>query len=429
MDKVVAMILAGGQGERLSILSHERAKPAVMFAGRYRIIDFTLSNCVHSGIYTVGVLTQYRPRSLNEHIGIGRPWDLDRSSGGGVTLLQPYTGRGEADWYRGTADAVYQNLAYLEETRAEYVFVLAGDHIYQMHYDAMLDFHKQSGAEVTVGVVEVPWEDAPRFGTVMTDDDGQLVGFEEKVANPRSNLASMGIYVFNRAALEERLSEDAYDSRSTHDFGRDIIPAMVQRDRVFGYRFNGYWRDVGTLEAYWQANMDVMGEPPAIDLYNIDYPLLTRPYNYPPAKIGPRAHVSRSLISNGCVVAGYVEHSVLSPGVYVAEGAVVKDSIIFDNTRIERGAMVERSILDKEVVVGPGSQVGWGDDMTPNHSDPGILDSGLTLAGKRAHLPSGVRIGRNCKIGPNVLPSDFIDMFVPSGATVEMHRRSQRPPF
>lgn len=428
MEKIVALILAGGQGERLSILSQERAKPAVMFGGRYRIIDFTLSNCVNSGIYHCGVLTQYRPRSLNEHIGIGRPWDLDRSWGsGGVTLLQPYTGRGESDWYRGTADAVYQNIAYLEETRADLVVVLAGDHIYRMHYDQMIAFHKVAGADCTVGVVDIPPEEAFRFGTCVMEGDGRITGFEEKVANPRSLIGSMGIYVFNADVLKERLLEDAY-KKSHHDFGRDLLPVMVERDKVYGYRFDGYWRDVGTLEAYWQANMDLLVDLPDINLYDTEYPVLTVNSNYPPAKIGPRAHVSRSLLSEGCIVSGYVEHSVLSPGVHVEEGAVVKDSIIFNNTRIERGAMVERAILDKEVVVGFGSQVGWGDDYTPNHLDPQVLNTGITLVGKRAILPSGLRVGRNCKIGPNIRPSDFEGPMVASGGTVEAPSPG-RPPF
>jgi glucose-1-phosphate adenylyltransferase len=428
MEKVVAMILAGGQGERLSTLSHERAKPAVMFGGRYRIIDFTLSNCVNSGIYTVGVLTQYRPRSLNEHIGIGRPWDLDRSTGGGVTLLQPYTGRGESDWYRGTADAVYQNLAFLDETRADLVVVLAGDHVYRMQYDQLIAFHKAAGASATVGVVPVAAEDASRFGTVVMEADGRITGFDEKTDSPRSLIASMGIYVFNRDVLEERLAEDAH-RRTSHDFGRDIMPVMVERDRVYGYRFDGYWRDVGTLEAYWQANMDLLVDLPDINLYDTEYPMLTRVSNYPPAKIGPRAHVSRSLLSEGCIVAGYVEHSVLSPGVHVEEGAVVKDSIIFNDTHIERGAMVERCVLDKEVIVGYGAQLGWGDDFSPNQQDPAVLYSGLTIVGKRAVLPSGLRVGRNCKIGPNVRPGDFTVTTLASGETIEVQRPANRPPF
>ena len=417
MNRVVALILAGGQGERLSILSQERAKPAVVFAGRYRIIDFTLSNCVNSGIYRVGILTQYRPRSLNDHIGIGRPWDLDRA-GGGVYLLQPYTGRGASDWYRGTADAVYQNLYFLDEQRVEEAVVLSGDHIYQMRYDEIIAFHRSVGADVTVGVVEVPWQDVSRYGTVIMDDAQRVVAFEEKIPNAKSNLASMGIYVFNKDILRARLIEDAH-RKSNHDFGQDILPTMVERDKVYGYPFKGYWRDAGTIEAYWQANMDLLEELPEFNLYDRINPVRTRIDNYPPAKIGPGAHVSRSLLSDGCIVDGYVDHSVLSPGVHIEAGAVIKDSIVFNDVFVERGAIIDRCIIDKEVRIGHGSQLGWGDDYSPNHHEPKNLVGGFTLVGKRSLLPPGLRVGRNCKIGPEAHAQDFEDLFVPSGATVE----------
>ncbi|MBI2886945.1 MAG: glucose-1-phosphate adenylyltransferase [Chloroflexi bacterium] len=424
MNNLVALILAGGQGERLSILSQERAKPAVIFAGRYRIIDFTLSNCVNSGIFRVGVLTQYRPRSLNDHIGIGRPWDLDRA-GGGIFLLQPYTGRGASDWYRGTADAVYQNLYFLEEQRADLVVVLAGDHVYSMRYDHMVAFHRSVGADVTVGVVEVPRSEVGRYGTVVLDEENRVRTFEEKVAHAQSNLASMGIYVFNLDALRERLIEDAH-RKSNHDFGQDILPVMVERDKVYGYKFEGYWRDVGTLEAYWQANMDLLAELPEFNLYDRANPVLTRVANYPPAKVGAQAHVSRSLVCEGCIVDGYIDHSILSPGVHVEEGAVVRDSIIFDDVYIERGAIVDRCIVDKEVRIGHGSQLGWGDDYTLNRQEPKNLCTGLTLVGKRSVLPSGLRVGRNCKVGPLAYASDFENHSVPSGATVEGARGMRR---
>lgn len=417
MDRVLAMILAGGQGERLSILSQERAKPAVMFAGRYRIIDFTLSNCVNSNIFRVAVLTQYRPRSLNEHIRIGRPWDLDRSDGG-VFLLQPYTGRGESDWYRGTADAVYQNLSILDEHRVDLVLVLAGDHIYHMRYDEMIASHRTTGADVTLGVVPVPWDDVARYGTVVLDEDKRVLDFQEKVGEPQSNLGSMGIYVFNREVLKARLTEDAY-RKSTHDFGRDIIPSMVGRDKVYAHEFQGYWRDVGTVEAYWQANMDLLEERPEFNLYDPENPVKTNTELYPPAKIGPRADVRRSLLSDGCVVEGLVHHSVLSPGVVVEEGAVVRDSIIFNNSTIQRGAVIDRCIVDKEVTIGRDARLGTGEDYTPNQQEPRNLYSGLTLVGKRAVLPPGVRIGRNCKISPGVSPADFASPVVPSGETIE----------
>ena len=410
------MILAGGQGERLSTLSQERAKPAVIFGGKYRIIDFTLSNCVNSGIYRVAILTQYRPRSLNDHIGIGRPWDLDRADGG-VHLLQPYTGRGESDWYRGTADAVYQNLYFIEERRVDQVLILAGDHIYQMRYEEMIEFHRASKAEVTLGVVEVPWEEVSRFGTVEMDASGRVTSFREKVADATSNLGSMGIYVFERDVLRQRLIDDAHQ-KSTHDFGHDVIPGMVDAGRVYGFRFPGYWRDVGTLQSYWDANMDLLVDLPSMNLYDPDNRVHTRIANYPPAKIGPGAHVSRSIICDGCIVDGDAEHSVLSPGVPIEEGAVVRDSIVFDDTWIEREANLNRCILDKEVRVGHGSQLGWGDDYTPNQQDPGHLNSGLTLVGKRAVLPPGLRVGRNCKISPGVQPEDFESGTIASGETI-----------
>ncbi len=418
MKRVVALVLAGGQGDRLSVLSEERAKPAVIFGGRYRIIDFALSNVVNSGITRVGVLTQYRPRSLNDHIGIGRPWDLDRT-GGGVTLLQPYLGRESSDWYRGTADAVAQNIYFLEETRAELVLILAGDHVYKMNYDDLITFHFAAGADVTVPLYQVPMNEAHRFGVLTTDDNHRIVEFDEKPRQPKSNLISMGIYCFNRRALVDRLIADAQREESSHDFGHDIIPAMMANGmKVFGYPFEGYWRDVGTIESYYDGNMDLLEDLPELNLYDRDARVHTRVTEYPPAKIGRRAYTSRSLIDRGCIVNGHVEHSVLSPGVYVEEGAVVRDSIIFDDTRIESGAIVNRSIVDKEVLVNKNAYVGYGDDLSPNRDRPDILDCGITIIGKRAKVPAYVRIGRNCVIGPNVIAEGLIDGTIPSGATL-----------
>lgn len=430
MAKVIALILAGGAGNRLSILSEERAKPAVIFGGRYRIIDFTLSNCVNSGITKVGVLTQYRPRSLNDHIGIGRPWDLDRSQGG-VVLLQPYQGRRGTDWYKGTADAVYQNMYFVEESPVEHVFILAGDHIYKMRYDDMLAFHRFSSADVTVGVVEVGAEHASRFGIVTLDSDDRVTGFLEKPQQLQGTLnlclASMGIYVFNKGVLMESLKENAQRKKG-HDFGRDIIPALVERGlRVYAYRYHGYWRDVGTIEAYWEANMDLLVDLPEFNLYDPETVVHTRSEDRPPVKTGPRARISRSLISNGCIINGEVEHSVLSPGVYVEEGAQVVDSVIFDDTILRRGAMVHRSIIDKEVRVGMGTVIGYGDDYTPNQQEPEHIYAGITLVGKRARIPAGVRIGRNCKINATVQEEDFTTDFIPSGSTVESGKIAEQP--
>ncbi len=418
MKRVVALILAGGQGDRLSVLSEERAKPAVIFGGRYRIIDFALSNIVNSGVTRVGVLTQYRPRSLNDHIGIGRPWDLDRS-GGGVTLLQPYLGRESSDWYRGTADAIFQNIYFIEETRAEVVLILAGDHVYKMNYDELIATHLRKGADVTVPLYEVPVAEAHRYGVLTTDADDRIIEFDEKPDRPKSNLISMGIYVFNRQVLIDQLMADSMRD-STHDFGRDIIPAMVDDPsmKVYGSRFDGYWRDVGTIESYYDGNMDLLEDLPKLNLYDPDTRIRTRVTGYPPAKIGRRAYISRSLLDLGCIVNGHVEHSVLSPGVYIEEGAVVRDSIVFDDCRIESGAIVERAIVDKQTVIDKNAYVGYGDDWAPNHERPDIVNCGITIIGKRARILPYTRVGRNVVVGANVEAQGVVDGTIPSGTTL-----------
>jgi len=421
MKPVVALILAGGQGERLSVFSRERAKPAVPFGGKYRIIDFTLSNCVNSGLYDVAVLTQYRPHSLNDHIGIGRPCDLDRNYHG-IRLLQPFLGRRDSDWYRGTADAVSQNLSFVTTHHEERILVLSGDHVYRMDYRRMLEFHEQRGADVTVAVFEVPLEEANRFGTLITDDRDRVVAFEEKPAKPRSTLISMGIYIFEEDVLRERLAEDAGAKGSSHDFGHDIIPAMVGRDRVYAYRFRGYWQDVGTIDSYWDANMGLLDEPPEFDLYDPDWILHTRSEERPPARIVSEARVSRSLVSHGCVIHGTVEHSVLSPGVFVGAGAVVRDSIIMTDTVIGPGAVIDRCILDKEIQVERGAVIGFGEVDSPNRMEPQRLTSGITVVGKRAHIPAGVHVGRNVMVDAGVQVSDFGGApNVASGASILAH--------
>ncbi|MEA2638840.1 MAG: glucose-phosphate adenylyltransferase [Chloroflexota bacterium] len=419
MRSVVSLILAGGQGERLSVLSRERAKPAVPFGGKYRIIDFTLSNCVNSGLYDVAVLTQYRPHSLNDHIGIGRPWDLDRTHRG-VRLLQPFLGRHDSDWYRGTADAVYQNLGFISSKPDDQILILSGDHVYRMDYRRMVDFHERMGADATVAVFEVPIEEANRFGTLITDDEDRVIAFEEKPANPRSSLISMGVYVFDRAVLQERLTEDA-GARSTHDFGHDIIPSMVGRDNVYAYRFHGYWRDVGTVESYWDANMELLEDPPPFDLYDPDWVIHTRSEERPPARILNDAQLHRSLVSHGCTIQGTVEHSVLSPGVCVGPGAIVRDSILMTDTVIEAGAIVDRSILDKEVRVGAGAVVGFGEANVANRVEPQRLNAGFTLVGKRAVIPGKMRIGRNCMIDAGAQEADYSGPVVASGESIITH--------
>jgi glucose-1-phosphate adenylyltransferase len=424
MSKVLAVIMAGGQGERLSLLSQKRAKPAVPFAGKYRIIDFALSNCVNSSIDNVIVLTQYRPHSLHDHIGIGKPWDLDRQQGG-IRLLQPYIGRQDSDWYQGTADAVYQNLNFIMETRCDYVLILAGDHIYRMDYGPMIAFHQQYRADVTLGAVVVPLEEGHRFGILETDAENSVISFQEKPKQPRGTLGSMGIYVFDRDTLARVLTEDAQPTASDapptqHDFGRNIIPDMMARgERVFAYPFTGYWQDVGTVYSYWEAHMALVGDQPTFDLYDPSWIIHTRSEERPPAHIQSGAQVVNSLISHGCVIKGKVERSVLSPGVVIEEGALVQDSILLFDTVIGANSVVDHAILDKEVRVGKNCHIGSGDDMTPNKLEPTRLDSGITLIGKRAHLPDNLKVGRNCKIGSDLRPEDFSSDTLASGETIE----------
>jgi glucose-1-phosphate adenylyltransferase len=418
VKRVLAVILAGGEGERLSILSSLRAKPAVPFGGKYRIIDFALSNCVNSSIDDVVVLTQYNPRSLNDHIGLGRPWDLDRNSGG-IRILQPYIARGRAqEWYRGTADAVLHNLNTITEWAGDVVLVLAGDHIYKMDYEPFVRAHRRRRAEVTVAVRTVPLRDASRFGILALGEDDAVIDWQEKPEHPRSDLASMGIYVFSKRALARWLDE------KRTDFGRDVIPAMLAGGaRVFGYRFEGYWQDVGTVESYWQANMDLLEERPVLDLDDREWVIHTRSEERAPARIGPTAAVHRSLISHGCEIAGTVERSVLAPGVRVGIGAVVRDSIVFLDTDIRAGAVVERSIIDKNVTIYPNAMVGYGPlDDVPNRQEPNRLNTGITLVGKRAVVPRGVRIGRNVRIAENVRATDFRSRVVRSGSSIEPRR-------
>ncbi len=425
MSKVLAVILAGGQGERLSLLSQKRAKPAVPFAGKYRIIDFALSNCANSGITDIAVLTQYRPHSLHDHIGIGRPWDLDRQQGG-IRLLQPYIGRQDSDWYQGTADAVFQNLDFIMEGRYDHILILAGDHIYRMDYSSMLAFHQQHSADVTLGAVIVPLEEGHRFGILEADAEGRVISFEEKPPKPRGTLGSMGIYIFNREVLTRVLTEDARPSGAggyvtQHDFGRNIIPTMLERgERVCAYPFTGYWQDVGTIQSYWEAHMDLLGDRPAFDLYDPSWVIHTRSEERPPAHIQSGGQVISSLISHGCIIKGRVEHSVLSPGVIVEEGAVVRDSIVLFDAVIGAGSVIDRAIVDKEVVIGKNCQIGVGDDLTtPNKLEPTRLNTGISLVGKRARLPDNLKVGRNCKIGTDLRPEDFPSDTLGSGETVE----------
>jgi glucose-1-phosphate adenylyltransferase len=416
MKKVLALILAGGEGKRLSVLAQGRAKPAVPFAGKYRIIDFTLSNCVNSGINAVAVMPQYNPRSLARHIGVGKPWDLDRVVGG-ITLLYPFVStNGEMHWYKGTAEAVYQNLQFIQDSRVDEVLILSGDHVYTMHYEEMIKFHRQQGADITIGVTEVPWNETNRFGIVLLDDNNRVVAFEEKPSHPKSNLASMGIYVFDKNILS-RVLQDAHH-RGLQDFGSQIVPEAIDKYKIYSYKYQGYWRDVGTIESYWQANMDLIMELPPFNLYEPETGVRTLSVDMPPVKIGPKAQISRSLVSNGCIINGSVSNSVLSPHVYVEEGAHVMDSIIFHDTVIAKDAVVHRSIIDKECYIGQGCWIGYGEDYTPNKDEPANLNCGITVIGEAARLPPGLRVGRNCKIEAGVQESDFSTLFIPSGSSV-----------
>ena len=414
---VFTLILAGGEGSRLSILGEKRAKPAMPFAGKYRIIDFTLSNCANSGLADTAVLTQYRPHSLNEHIGSGRPWDLDRTRGG-VRIWQPYRGRRDQDWYRGTSDALYQNRSFIRSEGCETLLILSGDHIYRQDYRQMIRQHEDSGADLTIAVMEVPRDETHRFGIMKTNAENRIVEFHEKPKTFQGTLASMGIYVFRTDFLLDKLEADAQDPRSAHDFGKNIIPAMIQEHRVFAYPFSGYWVDVGTIPAYWQTNLELLDDNPGLDLYDERWTIHTRSEERPPVKINSGAEIARSLLSNGCVISGRVENSVLSPGVVVEPGAEVIDSVIMNDTVVQAGARVHRCILDKQIVVGRDALLGEGEDGTPNRTEPGNLTTGITIVGKAARIPAGTRIGKNCRVDPGTEEPDYPGKQVASGETI-----------
>lgn len=401
MHDVLALILAGGQGDRLSVLSEQRAKPAVVFGGQYRIVDFALSNCAASDIDQVAVLTQYRPRSLVNHIGSGRAWGYDTPDRH-LEILQPYLGRADMDWYQGTADAVYQNLYLIAQSQSEEVLILSADHVYLMSYRNLVAYHRRQQADVTMGVYSVPLEEAHRFGVLELDASGRVVDFQEKPPEPKSTWASMGIYCFNRDVLIEALQEDASLAASSHDFGKDIVPRIFGSRRVFGYQYLDYWRDVGTIEAYWQANMDLIERYPPLQLANADAPLRTSRVSQTPARFGTNASPNDALISPGAQIEGTVERSVISPGVLIEAGAIVRDSIVCHDAVVRAGAVVDRAILDKDVEVGRGATVGVGDESVVNRERPDIVNCGISIVGKRAVVPAGMTIGRNVVIGPGV---------------------------
>jgi glucose-1-phosphate adenylyltransferase len=422
MLRTLAMLLAGGRGTRLNILSQKRAKPAVPFAGKYRIIDFTLSNCVNSGITTVGILTQYRPRSLNDHIRNGRPWDLDRMHGG-VTLLQPYkVSTEDQSWYRGTAEAIYYNLDFIHHYQPRWTLILSGDHIYKMDYNQLLGYHDQVDADMTVCVMGVPMSEASRFGilSISETEPGRVATFREKPKHPESNLASMGVYAFDTKVLSHLLEQDAQQPESSHDFGKDILPKMIAEGyRVFCYEFSQYWVDVGTVQAYWEAHMDLLDENVPLDLQDRSWIIHTRSEERPPVNIRTGASIGHSLISDGCIIEGAVEYSVLSPGVRVKSGAIVKNSIVMTDTVIDEMSVIDHAIIDKDVFVGARAQIGVGQDMhVPNETDP-RLNTGLCLIGKNAVIPPGTIVGRNCIVATDIPARAFSSRIIESGRTIE----------
>ena len=354
----VAMILAGGQGSRLGALTKNVAKPAVPFGGKYRIIDFPLSNCVHSGINTVGVLTQYQPLELNRYIGNGNPWDLDRSHGG-VYVLPPYQSAKAGEWYKGTANAIYQNLSFLESFKPENVLILSGDHIYKMHYGEMLKAHKESGAAVTIAVMPVPWEEASRFGIMNVDEEGTITDFEEKPAEPKSNLASMGIYIFTYEVLKKYLEADERDPSSANDFGKNIIPTMLENgEKMVSFRFEGYWKDVGTILSLWEANMDLVDQPPKFDLNDRSWSIYSRNMALAPHYVGQNAKITNSTVTEGCFIDGEIKHSVIFGGVELGEGSVVSDSVIMPGAKIGKNVVIEKAVIGADAVIGDGAKVG-----------------------------------------------------------------------
>ena len=413
--EMIAMLLAGGQGSRLGVLTAKVAKPAVSFGGKYRIIDFPLSNCINSSVDTVGVLTQYQPLRLNTHIGIGIPWDLDRNIGG-VTVLPPYEKNENSEWYTGTANAIYQNIEYMEGFNPEYVLILSGDHIYKMDYEVMLDFHKQNGSECTIAVMPVPMEEAKRFGIMITDENKRIVDFEEKPANPRSNLASMGIYIFNWKTLKQALIDNA--DQPNLDFGKHVIPYCHKNGApMYAYEFNGYWKDVGTLTSYWEANMELIDVVPEFNLYEEFWKIYTNSANIPPQYIAENAVVDKCIIANGTEIYGEVHSSVLGGSVTVGKGSAVRDSIIMQGVTIGENCVIEKAIIAEDTVIGNDVSIGIGSEV-PNKMKPNIYSGGLATIGENSVIPGGVQIGKNTAISGVTSSEDYIDGVLASGETL-----------
>ncbi len=413
--EMIAMLLAGGQGSRLGVLTAKLAKPAVSFGGKYRIIDFPLSNCINSGVDTVGVLTQYQPLRLNTHIGIGMPWDLDRNVGG-VTVLPPYEKSTNSEWYTGTANAIYQNLDYIDTYNPDYVLILSGDHIYKMDYEVMLDFHKENNADVTIAVMPVPMEEANRFGIMITDDNNQITEFEEKPEHPRSNLASMGIYIFSWPILRNALIQ--LSSQPNCDFGKHIIPYCHDNgNRLFAFEFNGYWKDVGTLGSYWEANMELIDIIPEFNLYEEFWKIYTKSDAVPPQYVSAESKIEKSLITGGAEIYGDVYNSVIGAGVTIGKGTVVRDSIIMKNTTIGENCTIDKAIIAEEVEISDGVVMGIGEEV-PNKVQPKIYSFGLVTIGENSYIPPNVKIGKNTAIAGDTTPDDYNEGVLASGETL-----------
>ncbi len=412
---MIAMLLAGGQGSRLGALTSRVAKPAVSFGGKYRIIDFPLSNCINSGVDTVGVLTQYQPLRLNTHIGIGIPWDLDRNIGG-VSILPPYEKSNSSEWYTGTANAIYQNLEYMEYYNPEYVLILGGDHIYKMDYEVMLDYHKANNADITIATIPVPMEEAHRFGVVITDENKKIIEFEEKPANPRSNLASMGIYIFNWELLREALI--TLKDQKGCDFGKHIIPYCHEKGkRIFAYEYNGYWKDVGTLHSYWQANMELIDLIPEFNLYEEFWKIYTNTTIITPQYISDKAFIERTIIGEGSEIHGRVTNSVIGSGVYIGEDVVVNNSIIMNGTVIKNGAKLEKAIVAENAVIEEYVELGVGNEV-PNKTNPEIYNNGLVTVAENSVVPCNMRVGKNVCIIGKTTPDDYPNSYLASGETL-----------
>lgn len=413
--EMIAMLLAGGQGSRLGVLTSNLAKPAVAFGGKYKIIDFPLSNCINSGVDTVGVLTQYRPLRLNQHIGIGIPWDLDRNIGG-VTVLPPYEKSNNSEWYTGTANAIYQNLEFIDYYNPDYVLILSGDHIYKMDYEHMLEYHKSCNADITLATYEVPWEEASRFGVVIADDDGVISEFEEKPANPRSNKASMGIYIFSWKVLREALV--ALKDQPECDFGKHVIPyCHGNGKKVCAYDFKGYWKDVGTLGSYWEANMELVDIIPEFNLYEEFWKIYTKSDAIPPQYIDASGKVSRCIIGEETEIYGDVENSVIGSCVTIGEGAVIRNSIIMNGVTIGDGAVIDKAIIAENVEVGKNAHLGVGEEAV-NEMKPAVYAFGLVTIGENSVIPDGVSIGKNTAIYGKTESSDYPDGALKSGGSI-----------